>query len=281
MLRKMQALEGQFQRMRRELRLMENRLPKLVNDQSQYSKKVDRIEFTLSRTGTYYKRLEDRVHVLESRLSTDENAILDTQRRVTSPDTLMDPVRPYIVAEMQKYKDDVHQSVVNEIVPTIIASNNSFLSDLKDDILKQLKNDMLSTLNHHQYMNNTGKSPVIKRTDTDAVKLTDKITVKQNDTSSVKALEVLARSLRRLNIGGNTSLYNDTNIKDDGSSDFDRGEWSNYNGNNTSLEVDNTTDSQIDLRDVENIIVESLNKIKQDILQSTRRNLRTMSQKLF
>lgn len=119
-LRKMQSMEAQLNRMHGRVQAVEMRLPQIVSRCSSTQDKVNSLEVNLAKEATKFGSMEQKISALESMMQ-DTNEIGRDQSAgnhypVLQPDTFLDPVRPYLASELQKIKEEIMNSVLKQIM---------------------------------------------------------------------------------------------------------------------------------------------------------------------
>jgi hypothetical protein len=135
----MQALEAKFSRLYTAVRGLEVRIPQIASHQGKNQETMTRLEFNLAQSATYVKRLEDKILQLESRLPQTGGGENIVSQRSNSLDSLLDPVRPLLVDELEKFKDNWMKNLAENIVPVILNPENKLGLDFKERILENLK----------------------------------------------------------------------------------------------------------------------------------------------
>lgn len=138
-LRKMQALEAKFSRLYTAIRGLEVRMPQIASHQGKNQETMNRLEFNLAQSATYVKKLEDKILQLESRLPQTGGGENIVSQRSNSLDSLMDPVRPLLADELEKFKDKWMKNLAENIVPVILNPENKLGLDFKERLLQNLK----------------------------------------------------------------------------------------------------------------------------------------------
>ena len=153
-LRKMQALEAKLERMYTSVRGFEVRMPQITNHLNGNQETMKRLEFNLAQSATYVKRLEDRVLDLEAKLSQMEKGGYTVTQRDNSLDSLLDPVRPMVMHEMERFKQEWMKNMAENIVPAILNSENKLGVAFKDKLIQ--------TLRTHIKMSNVRPSEIVE-----------------------------------------------------------------------------------------------------------------------
>ncbi|XP_063398723.1 putative leucine-rich repeat-containing protein DDB_G0290503 [Mytilus trossulus] len=153
--RKMHSMESQFNHFRTKLGALEIRLPEIVLNSNRYGDKVEQLELVIAKESTYYKHMDQRIKALEEAVAKDREG--SSAKHITEPDTLLDPIRPLIMAELQQMKEDLRRDLTEEIrkekekeekisKETLISSVKPMLlaemQYVKEEILKSMKNMM-------------------------------------------------------------------------------------------------------------------------------------------
>lgn len=157
LLRKMQSMESQFNHYKTLVGALEIRLPEIVLNMNRYNDKVEQLELMIAKESTYFKHMDGKIKVLEEALSKTSESNKKTQQ--SEPDTLLDPLRPYVMAELQQMKEDLRKELLKEIIKENNKEKMETLTDdkltsaikplilaemqyVKEEILKSMKNRM-------------------------------------------------------------------------------------------------------------------------------------------
>ena len=152
-LRKMHSMEVQFNHYRTQVGSLEIRFPEIVLNMNRYNDKVEQLELVIAKESTYYKHMEERINTLEEAVVKEENT--DSKKHINEPDTLLDPLRPYVMAELQQMKENLQkelkeemkkekekvftkEELISTIKPLILAE----MQYVKQEIIKSLKDTM-------------------------------------------------------------------------------------------------------------------------------------------
>ncbi|XP_061182983.1 GRIP and coiled-coil domain-containing protein 2-like [Saccostrea echinata] len=149
-LRKMQALEAKLQRLYTAVEGLEVRMPRIVSHQTRNQETMERLEFNLAQSATYVKKLEDKILDLESKLPQTAGGQTVIPQRSNSLDSLLDPVRPLVMNELESFKDDWMRNLVDNLVPAILTPDNklgvNFMNKLIQSLKVQIKANTVSPL---------------------------------------------------------------------------------------------------------------------------------------
>lgn len=148
--RKMHSMEVQFNHYRNQGGALDIRMQEIALKMNRYNDKVEQLELVIAKESTYSKHMDERVKSLEEAVVKEENT--NSVKHITEPDTLLDPLRPHIMAELHQMKDDLRKEILNEIAKekgekmtkeAILSSIKPLLlaemQYVKQEILKSLK----------------------------------------------------------------------------------------------------------------------------------------------
>nr|XP_022320638.1 myosin-11-like [Crassostrea virginica]XP_022320646.1 myosin-11-like [Crassostrea virginica] len=237
-LRKMQALEAKLERMYTSVRGFEVRMPQVTNHLNGNQETMKRLEFNLAQSATYVKRLEDRVLDLEAKLSQIEKGDYTVSQRDNSLDSLLDPVRPMVMHEMERFKQEWMKNMAENIVPAILNSENKLGVAFKDKLIQ--------TLRTHIKMSNVRPSEIVESSseiedfnnstneedfETEFMVVSKPTKVLETSSESPwdsRALDMLARTLKTVSLVSNDTIPENVTSDEKGTltSSFDHHEES-------------------------------------------------------
>ncbi|XP_062617366.1 uncharacterized protein LOC134279042 [Saccostrea cucullata] len=234
-LRKMQGLEAKLQRLYTTVRGLEVRLPRIVSQQTRNQETMERLEFNLAQSASYVKKIEDKVLHLESKLPQTAGGQTVVPQRSNSLDSLLDPVRPLVMNELESFKDDWMRNLVDNLVPAILTPDNKLGVDFMNKLIQTLKVQMKA--------DNIGPSEIVEsssdieddetKNDTKEDDFINEFMIvtkptKMPETSSktswnTNALDMLARTLKNVSFNPNKpakTIYNVSEIDSGNSSNL-------------------------------------------------------------
>ena len=227
-LRKMQALEAKLERMYTSVRGFEVRMPQVTNHLNGNQEMMKRLEFNLAQSATYVKRLEDRVLDLEAKLSQIEKGDYTVFQRDNSLDSLLDPVRPMVMHEMERFKQEWMKNMAENIVPAILNSENKLGVAFKDKLIQ--------TLRTHIKMSNFRPSEIVESSseiedfnnstneedfETEFMVVSKPTKVFETSSESPwdsRALDMLARTLKTVSLVSNDTIPANVTSDEEGTS---------------------------------------------------------------
>ena len=227
-LRKMQALEAKLERMYTSVRGFEVRMPQITNHLNGNQETMKRLEFNLAQSATYVKRLEDRVLDLEAKLSQIEKGDYTVSQRDNSLDSLLDPVRPMVMHEMERFKQEWMKNMAENIVPAILNSENKLGVAFKDKLIQ--------TLRTHIKMSNFRPSEIVESSseiedfnnstneedfETEFMIVSKPTKVMETSSESPwdsRALDMLARTLKTVSLVSNDTIPANVTSDEEGTS---------------------------------------------------------------
>lgn len=225
-MRKMQALEAKLERMYTVVRGLEVRMPQVTSHLGGNQETMRRLEFNLAQSATYVKKLEDKILELESKLPHvigEENIV---SQRSNSLDSLMDPVRPLVMSELERFKDDWMKDLTENVVPAILSSENKLGVAFKEKLIQNLRahittdfskpseivessSEMEDDINNSTDPEEYGNELIVVTKPTEILETTSEIPWDHN------SLDMLARTLKSISSGSDFKPEENSNTENE------------------------------------------------------------------
>lgn len=223
-LRKMKALEAKLERMYTVVRGLEVRMPQVTSQLGGNQETMRRLEFNLAQSATYVKKLEDKILELESKLPVNGEDNIVSQRS-NSLDSLLDPVRPLVMNELERFKDIWMRDLAENIVPAILNSENKLGLAFKEKFIQNLRAHIQADLfkpseiveSSSEIEDDINNSTDLEELGTEFTVVTKPTEIPQTTSETPwdpNSLDMLARTLKSISIGPDNNTKGNANTED-------------------------------------------------------------------
>lgn len=224
-LRKMQALEAKLERMNKKVEGLAVRMPQVTSQIGGNQETMRRLESNLAKSATYFKELDNKILELESKLPKLNGEDNIVSQRSNSLDSLLDPVRPLVMNELDRFKDIWMRDLTENIVPVILNSENklgvafkekliqNLRAHIKADLFKPLEivessSDIEEDINNSTDLEELGTEFMVVTKHTEIPETTSETPWDHN------SLDMLARTLKSISIGSDNQTKGNANTED-------------------------------------------------------------------
>lgn len=225
-MRKMQALEAKLERMYTVVRGLEVRMPQVTSQLGGNQETMRRLEFNLAQSATYVKKLEDKILELESKLPKVNGEDNIVSQRSNSLDSLLDPVRPLVMNELERFKDIWMRDLAENIVPAILNSENKLGVAFKEKLIQNLRAHIKADLfkpseiveSSSEIEDDINNSTDLEELGTEFMVVTKPTEIPETTSETpwdYNSLDMLARTLKSISSGSDNKTKGNANTEDE------------------------------------------------------------------